>query len=56
MEETSERDLERFFEPYGALTRVQIKRNYAFIAYKTVEEATDALKSCHLSRMAGAMH
>jgi splicing factor, arginine/serine-rich 4/5/6 len=31
VERTRERDLERHFEQYGRLRRVQIKRNYAFV-------------------------
>jgi len=41
---TRERDLEDHFEKYGHLLRVNIRRNYAFVQYETVEEATEALK------------
>ena len=41
---TRERDLEDHFEKYGRLLRVNIRRNYAFVQYETVEEATEALK------------
>ena len=51
---TRERDLERHFEPYGRLVRTQIKRNYAFVQYETIDQATDALKGTHLSRLDGA--
>ena len=51
---TRERDLERHFEPYGRLVRVQIKRNYAFVQYENIDQATDALKGTHLSRLDGA--
>jgi len=53
-ERTRERDLERHFEPYGRLVRVQIKRNYGFVQYETIDMATDALKGTHLSRLDGA--
>ena len=53
VEKTLERDLERHFEKYGRLTRVQIKRNYAFIQYEEVESATAAVDNCHLSRLGG---
>ncbi|KAK9863604.1 hypothetical protein WJX84_000557 [Apatococcus fuscideae] len=53
VENTTERDLERHFEQFGKLTRVQIKRNYAFIQYDEVESATKAVDNCHLSRLAG---
>jgi hypothetical protein len=55
VERTRERDLERHFEEYGRLKRVQIKRNYAFIQYETVEQATDALKNTNGSHLPGAL-
>ena len=30
------------FEPYGELIRIEMKRNYAFVQFRTVEEATRA--------------
>lgn len=45
VDKTRERDLERHFEPYGKLRRVQIKRNYAFIQFDTVDQSTDAPKA-----------
>ncbi|KAK9787745.1 hypothetical protein WJX73_010631 [Symbiochloris irregularis] len=53
VERTRERDLERHFEEYGRLKRVQIKRNYAFIQYETVDQATDAVKGTHLQDFMG---
>lgn len=44
---TRERDLEDHFEQYGRLLRVNIRRNYAFVQYETVEEATEALNKTH---------
>lgn len=53
VEDTHERDLEKHFEPYGRLVRVQIKRTYAFIQFEKVEQAEAALKDTHLSRFMG---
>lgn len=36
--------MEDYFEKYGRLLRVNIRRNYAFVQYESVEEATEALK------------
>ena len=42
-EETTKReDLQMLFEPYGELVRIDMKRNYAFVQFRTVEEATRA--------------
>ena len=30
------------FEPYGELVRIDMKRNYAFVQFKTIEEAIRA--------------
>lgn len=30
------------FEPYGRLVRIEMKRNYAFVQFETVEEASRA--------------
>jgi splicing factor, arginine/serine-rich 4/5/6 len=49
-----ERDIKDHFKPYGELARVQIKRNYAFVEYKTIDDAIDAVKSCDNSRLMGA--
>ncbi|XP_002964906.2 serine/arginine-rich splicing factor RS41 isoform X1 [Selaginella moellendorffii] len=48
---TRTRDLERHFEPYGKLVRVQIRKNFAFVQYESQEEATKALESTHLSKV-----
>jgi hypothetical protein len=53
VDKTRERDLERHFEPFGKLRRVQIKRNYAFIQYEDVDQAADALKACYGTCLAG---
>ena len=42
-EETTKReDLRMLFEPYGELVRIEMKRNYAFVQFRSVEEATRA--------------
>lgn len=42
-EETTKReDLKMLFEPYGELLRIEMKRNYAFVQFKTIDEATKA--------------
>jgi len=42
-EETTKReDLQMLFEPYGELVRIDMKRNYAFVQFRTIEEAIRA--------------
>ncbi|KAL7552437.1 hypothetical protein ACHAWF_015708 [Thalassiosira exigua] len=42
-EETTKReDLQMLFEPYGELVRIDMKRNYAFVQFKTIDEAIKA--------------
>ena len=42
-EETTKReDLQMLFEPYGELVRIEMKRNYAFVQFSTVDEASRA--------------
>ena len=42
-EETTKReDLQMLFEPFGELVRIDMKRNYAFVQFRTIEEATKA--------------
>ncbi|KXZ52904.1 hypothetical protein GPECTOR_8g283 [Gonium pectorale] len=50
---TSERDIERFFMRYGNLTRVQIKKNYAFVQFPDVESAVRALERTNGAQMDG---
>ncbi|XP_062209615.1 serine/arginine-rich splicing factor RS31-like isoform X2 [Phragmites australis] len=42
---TKDRDIERHFEPYGKITNIRIRRNFAFVKYETQEEATTAVKN-----------
>lgn len=48
---TSNRDLENHFEPYGKLIRVHIHKNFAFVEYETQEAATKALERTHKSKV-----
>ena len=42
-EETTKReDLQMLFEPIGELVKIDMKKNYAFVQYTTVEDATRA--------------
>jgi arginine/serine-rich splicing factor 4/5/6 len=42
-EETTKReDLQMLFEPFGELVRIDMKRNYAFVQFRNIEEATRA--------------
>ncbi|KAF5832105.1 hypothetical protein DUNSADRAFT_12154 [Dunaliella salina] len=50
---TRTRDLERLFEKYGPLRRVEIKRNYAFVQYDTVDDAAYALKKTNATVLLG---
>ncbi|CAJ1957304.1 unnamed protein product [Cylindrotheca closterium] len=42
-EETTKReDLQMLFEPFGELVRIDMKRNYAFVQFRSVDDATKA--------------
>lgn len=41
-ETTRQEDLEFLFQPFGELLRIDMKRNYAFVQFKTIEQATKA--------------
>ncbi|GJT55306.1 serine/arginine-rich splicing factor RS31-like protein isoform X2 [Tanacetum coccineum] len=41
---TRVRDIEKYFEPYGEILHVRIRRNFAFMQFKTQEEATKVLE------------
>ena len=43
---TRERDLEKYFSKYGKLTRVQIKKNFGFVAFEALDDAIDARVAC----------
>lgn len=51
-EETTKRDdLQMLFEPYGELLRIDMKRNYAFVQFRTIEEATRALNATNNGKL-----
>jgi splicing factor, arginine/serine-rich 4/5/6 len=41
---TKIQDIERHFEPYGKIINIRIRRNFAFVQYKTLEESSAAVK------------
>jgi splicing factor, arginine/serine-rich 4/5/6 len=41
---TKVQDIERHFEPYGKIANIRIRRNFAFVQYETLEEASAAVK------------
>ena len=42
MRATKREDLQMLFEPIGELVKIDMKKNYAFVQYTTVEDATRA--------------
>ncbi|KAI3458199.1 hypothetical protein Pfo_014862 [Paulownia fortunei] len=48
---TRTRDLERHFDPYGKILNVRIRRNFAFIQYESLEDATKALDATNMSKL-----
>ncbi|PKI48849.1 serine/arginine-rich splicing factor RS41-like isoform X1 [Punica granatum] len=48
---TRTRDLERHFEPYGKISNVRIRRNFAFVQYESLEDATRALEATNMSKL-----
>lgn len=48
---TKERDLERHFDAYGKVMNVRIRRNFAFVQYESLEDATKALDATNMSKM-----
>ncbi|KAL2251712.1 UNVERIFIED_CONTAM: Serine/arginine-rich splicing factor RS41 [Sesamum indicum] len=46
---TRNRDIERYFEHYGRILSVRIRRNFAFVQYELQEDATRALEASHRS-------
>ncbi|MCL7034863.1 hypothetical protein MKW94_015497 [Papaver nudicaule] len=49
--DTRTRDIERHFEPYGKISHVRIRRNFAFVQFETQEQATKALECTHMSKI-----
>lgn len=46
-ERTTERDLENHFEPFGKLAKVQMKKNFAFVQFESLDDAEEALEKLH---------
>jgi RNA recognition motif-containing protein len=42
-------DLERHFDPFGKISNVRIRKNFAFVQFETQEDATKALDATHLT-------
>jgi len=49
--ETREGDLRNAFESYGTVVRVDIRKNYAFVEFETVEAASEAMKNMDGSKI-----
>lgn len=45
---TRSRDLERHFDPYGKISNIRIRRNFAFVQYESQEDATKALEATNM--------
>ena len=52
-ETTQERDLEKHFSSYGRLKRVQVKRNFGFVQFESLDDAIAARNGLNLSRLLG---
>merc|ERR1740117_2803498 len=51
-EETTKReDLKMLFEPFGEMVRIDMKRNYAFVQFRTIDEATKAKDATNGGRL-----
>ncbi|XP_057531779.1 serine/arginine-rich splicing factor RS40-like isoform X2 [Amaranthus tricolor] len=48
---TKSKDLERHFDPYGKITNIRIRRNFAFIQFETLQDATRALEATNMSKL-----
>ncbi|XP_016435321.1 serine/arginine-rich splicing factor RS41 isoform X1 [Nicotiana tabacum] len=47
---TRTRDIERYFEPYGRISNVRIRRNFAFVQYESEDDASRALEATNMSK------
>ncbi|KAM3397628.1 serine/arginine-rich splicing factor RS41 isoform X3 [Capsicum galapagoense] len=47
---TQTRDIERYFEPYGRILNVRIRRNFAFVRYESEDDASRALQATNMSK------
>nr|CAB3502239.1 unnamed protein product [Digitaria exilis] len=52
---TKTRDIEKHFEPYGKITNIRVRRNFAFVRYETQEEASAAVKNTDKSTILDRM-
>ena len=50
-ETTTREDLEMLFRPHGELVRLDMKRNYAFVQFQTIEQATVAKNITHNGKL-----
>ncbi|GMI74056.1 arginine/serine-rich splicing factor 31 [Hibiscus trionum] len=48
---TRERDITKHFEPYGKVLNVRIRRNFAFVQFATLEDASKALEATQRSKL-----
>ncbi|CEO95980.1 RRM domain-containing protein [Plasmodiophora brassicae] len=48
---TKDRDLQNLFEPFGKITRVDVRNNYAFVEFDNLEDAKAAKQKLHQSRL-----
>ncbi|KAF5179212.1 Serine/arginine-rich splicing factor RS40 [Thalictrum thalictroides] len=48
---TRARDLEKHFDPYGKILSIRIRRNFAFVQYDLLEDATKALEATNMSKL-----
>lgn len=44
-------DIERHFDPFGKISNVRIRKNFAFVQFETQEEATKALDATHSTKL-----
>ncbi|CAL5028902.1 unnamed protein product [Urochloa decumbens] len=44
-------DIERHFAPFGNISNVRIRRNFAFVQFETLEEARKALEATHATTL-----
>ncbi|KAL6077339.1 putative Arginine/serine-rich splicing factor [Balamuthia mandrillaris] len=48
---TTQEDLSRLFSPYGHITRIEMRRNFSFVQFERVEQATEALKTLNQTKL-----